>query len=171
MLQRLWDTGCRNIKYAPESGSERMLEIYDKRVKLSTILESLKAAEKIGIVTGVNIILGHPKETWKDVWKSFLFLMKAAWAGCNDACVMIFGPYPGSEDWKALVDEGVVVVDDDYHYVALSRGSSQAVSYNPRMSARQLRLDADVDDGRLLRRELAAAPAAALGLREVGVHR
>ena len=31
----------------------------------------------------------------------------------------------------------MVVIDDDYHYVALSRGSSQAVSYNPRMSARQ----------------------------------
>jgi radical SAM superfamily enzyme YgiQ (UPF0313 family) len=139
VLQRLWDTGCRNIKYAPESGSERMLEIYDKRVKLQNILDSLKAAEKVGIVTGVNIILGHPKEQWGDVWKSFTFLLKCAWAGCNDACVMIFGPYPGSEDWKALVDEGVVVVDDDYHYVALSRGSTQAVSYNPRMSARQLR--------------------------------
>jgi len=139
VLQRLWDTGCRNIKYAPESGSDRMLEIYDKRVKLSTILDSLKAAEKIGIVTGVNIILGHPEETWRDVWKSLKFLLKAAWAGCNDACVMIFGPYPGSEDWKTLVDSGVVVIDDDYHYVALSRGSSQAVSYNPRMTARQLR--------------------------------
>ena len=139
VLQRLWDTGCRNIKYAPESGSDRMLEIYDKRVKLEHILVSLKAAKKVGIVTGVNIILGHPAETWKDVWKSLTFLVKAAWAGCNDACVMIFGPYPGSEDWKALVDSGVVVIDDDYHYVALSRGSSQAVSYNPRMSARQLR--------------------------------
>ena len=139
VLQRLWDTGCRNIKYAPESGSVRMLEIYDKRVKLDHILESLKAAEEIGIVTGVNVILGHPKEMWKDVWKSFTFLLRCAKAGCNDACVMIFGPYPGSADWKELVDDGTVVVDDDYHYVALSRGSSQAVSYNPRMTARQLR--------------------------------
>ena len=71
---------------------------------------------------------------------------------------MIFGPYPGSADWKALVDEGIVVVDDDYHYVALSRGSSQAVSYNPRMTARQLRFAADVDDDRLLRHQLGPAP-------------
>ena len=139
VLQRLWDTGCRNIKYAPESGSERMLEIYDKKLKLSTILDSLKAARKIGIVTGVNVILGHPKETWRDVWKSTTFLLKAALAGCNDAPVMIFGPYPGSADWRELVDRGEVVVDERYHYVALSRGSSEAVSYNPRMSARQLR--------------------------------
>jgi len=139
VLQRLWDTGCRNIKYAPESGSERMLELYDKRVKLSHILDSLKAAEKIGIITGVNVILGHPKETWKDVWFSTTFLVRAALAGCNDAAVMIFGPYPGSADWQELVDEGTVVVDDDYHYIALSRGSSKAVSYNPRMTATQLR--------------------------------
>ena len=139
VLQRLWDTGCRYIKYAPESGSERMLEIYDKRLKLSTILDSLKAAQKVGIVTGINIIIGHPEETWKDVWLSFRFMMKAARAGCSDCGVVTFGPYPGSEDFHGLVERGEVVVDEAYPYVALARGSSESVSYNPRMTNRQMR--------------------------------
>jgi len=139
VLQRLWDTGCRNVKYAPESGSRRMLDIYDKRLEPQVILDSIREATPIGLFTGVNIILGHPEERWRDVWESQKFLVRAALAGCHDAIVMIFGPYPGSADWKKLVDDGTVVVDEDYHYVALTRGSSSAVSYNPQMSARQLR--------------------------------
>jgi radical SAM superfamily enzyme YgiQ (UPF0313 family) len=46
VLQRLYDTGCRNVTYAPESGSERMLEVFDKRVSLPHILESVRAAHR-----------------------------------------------------------------------------------------------------------------------------
>ncbi len=139
VLQRLKDTGCRYIKYAPESGSERMLKIYDKRLKLPTILDSLKAAQKVGIVTGINIIIGHPEETWKDVWLSFRFMLKAARAGCSDCGVVTFGPYPGSADFHGLVERGEVVIDERYPYVSLARGSSSSVSYNPRMTGRQMR--------------------------------
>ena len=68
--------------------------ITDKRVLIQRRGEELHV-DRSKIVDGL-----------KDVWKSLTFLLKAAWAGCNDACVMIFGPYPGSEDWKALVDSG-----------------------------------------------------------------
>jgi radical SAM superfamily enzyme YgiQ (UPF0313 family) len=139
VLQRLWDTGCRYIKYAPESGSDRMLAVYDKRLKLSTILDSLKAAHEVGIVTGINIIIGHPEETWRDVWQSFRFMLKAARAGCSDCGVVTFGPYPGSADFHALVERGEVVIDEAYPYVALARGSGESVSYNPRMTSRQMR--------------------------------
>lgn len=140
VLQALWDTGCRNITYAPEAGGERMLEVYNKKVKLEHILTSLREAKRIGIVTRVNIIIGHPEERWSDTWKSLGFLVKAALAGCDDSAVMIFGPYPGSADFKALVDSGRIVVDETFHYVGLARVSSSAESYNPRMSTRQLRI-------------------------------
>ena len=139
VLQRLRDTGCRNITYAPESGSERMLEIYQKKVKLPHILTSLRAARKVGIVTRINIIIGHPDERWSDQWQSLKFMVKAAFAGANDAAVMIFGPYPGSEDFNRLLAEGKVEVDEAYTYVALARASGGATSYNPRMRAWQLK--------------------------------
>ena len=124
MLQRLWDTGCRNITYAPEAGGERMLEIYDKRVNLDMILTSLREAKRIGLVTKINIIIGHPEERWSDLFKSFRFMMRAARAGANDAAVMIFGPYPGSADFKTLVEAGILEVDEDYPYTALSWSSA-----------------------------------------------
>lgn len=140
VLQRLHDTGCRNVTYAPEAGGKRMLEVYDKRVNLDKLLDSLREAKKVGLVTKINIIVGHPEERWSDWWKSYWFMMRAARAGANDAAVMMFGPYPGSADFKSLVDDGTLQIDETYHYTALSWSSGAHESYNPRMSARQLRL-------------------------------
>jgi radical SAM superfamily enzyme YgiQ (UPF0313 family) len=140
VLQRLYDTGCRNVTYAPEAGGQRMLEVYDKRVNLEKLLESLHEAKKIGLVTKINIIIGHPQERWSDWWKSYGFMIRAARAGANDAAVMMFGPYPGSADFKGLVADGTLRIDETYHYTALSWSSGAHESYNPRMSARQLRL-------------------------------
>ncbi|WP_421118020.1 B12-binding domain-containing radical SAM protein [Aquihabitans daechungensis] len=140
VLQRLWDTGCRNITYAPESGSERMLEIFKKKVDLDHMLESLGEAHRIGLRTRVNIIVGHPDETWPDMWKSLKFLVRAAWRGCDDASVIMFCAYPGSADFERLYESGEFELDEIAMYVGLSRTSSSSHrSYNPRMNSRQMR--------------------------------
>lgn len=140
VLGRLYASGCRNIAYAPESGSQRMIEVYDKKVKLPHILESLTAANRIGLNTHVNIILGHPAERPSDVVASVRFLVKAAWRGCTDAAVILFCPYPGSADFERLVEEGELIIDESTCYVGLSRSSSAARSFNPSMTAGQLRV-------------------------------
>ncbi len=134
----LYDTGCRNITYAPENGSERMLKVIRKNVLLPRMLGSLRAAHKAGLVTRVNIIIGHPKEEWSDIRKSWKFLVKAAWTGCDDAAVMIFAPYPGSADFRELLAAGKVSMDEDYHYLALARSGFSSKTYNPVMSTKQL---------------------------------
>jgi hypothetical protein len=138
VVQLLYETGCRNITYAPESGSERMLQVIKKKVQLVRMLESLRAARRAGLVTRVNIIIGHPQEQWADTWKSLRFLVRAALAGCNDAAVMIFAPYPGSADFQDLLQRGMVQFSPDYHYLALARSGFSSKTYNPRMTTRQL---------------------------------
>lgn len=140
VLQRIYETGCRNITFAPESGSQRMLEVMDKRVKLDKVLLAVREGNQIGLRTMVNIIIGHPAETWPDVRKSVRFLWRCAWAGCSDTAVMMFCPYPGSADFEALVESGQHTIDEAAYYVGLSRGSSEHQSWNERMTARQLRL-------------------------------
>jgi radical SAM superfamily enzyme YgiQ (UPF0313 family) len=140
VLRRLYETGCRNIVYAPESGSERMLKIFDKKVKLPHILASLRIAHRVGLKTHVNIIIGHPEERWKDLAMSLWFLLKAAVAGCDDCAPIMFCPYPGSADFERLVADGRLVVDEGTCFIGLSRSSSAARSFNPRMSGRQLRV-------------------------------
>jgi anaerobic magnesium-protoporphyrin IX monomethyl ester cyclase len=112
----------------------------DKRVKLDHVLQAVSEGNAIGLRTMVNIIIGHPEETWADVRKSVRFLLKTAWKGCSDTAVMMFCPYPGSADFEALVAAGKHEINEAACYVGLSRGSSSHRSWNEHMSARQLRL-------------------------------
>lgn len=139
VLQRLFDTGCRNITFAPESGSLRMLEVMNKRADLNHILEAIRDGHEIGLRTMVNIVLGHPDERMADVFKSMRLLAKAAWAGCDDTAVILFCPYPGSADFDRLVASGVHQMDEAAHYVGLSRSSASHRSWNPTLSSRRLR--------------------------------
>lgn len=140
VLQRIWDTGCRNIGFAPESGSERVLEAMDKRVKPADVERAIVEASEIGLNVTINILIGHPSETWGDLLKSLRFLARSAWRGCSDISVMMFCPYPGSADFDALVASGRHEIDEASYYVGLSRASSAHRSWNDRMSARQLQL-------------------------------
>jgi len=139
VLQRIFDTGCRNITFAPESGSERLLAVMDKRVKLDRILQAVREGNEVGLHTMINILIGHPAETRRDLWASTRFLLRCAWQGCSDIAVMMFCPYPGSADFDELVTSGRHVIDDAAYYVGLSRGASSHRSWNERISARQLR--------------------------------
>jgi radical SAM superfamily enzyme YgiQ (UPF0313 family) len=138
VLRRMYQTGCRNITYAPESGSERMLKVIKKKVNLDALLKSLRSAVKSRLVTRVNIIIGHPREERRDLWASLWFLVKAAWLGCDDAAVMIFAPYPGSEDTENLIRETGLTFGDDYYYLPLARSGWSSRTYNPRMGTKEL---------------------------------
>ena len=138
VLPLVYETGCRNITYAPESGSDRMLKVIKKKVQLPRMLNSLRTAHRSGLVTRVNIIIGHPEEKRSDTWKSLRFLIQCAIAGCQDAAVMIFAPYPGSEDTKKLITQGRLKIGSDYYYLALARSGWSSHTYNPVMGTREL---------------------------------
>jgi len=102
-LQAIYDSGCRFITYAPESGSEKSLALIKKRVVLSRLLKSIKAAVKIGHGTKLNFIIGFPHETHLDYIKTILFgAYVAARYGVSDINYAIFTAYPGSELFEEL---------------------------------------------------------------------
>ena len=138
VLPLVYETGCRNITYAPESGSDRMLKVIKKKVQIPRMLDSLSTAHRAGLVTRVNIIIGHPEEKRSDTWKSLAFLIRCAWRGCQDAAVMIFAPYPGSEDTKKLLIQNRLKIGPDYYYLALARSGWSSRTYSPIMSTREL---------------------------------
>ena len=140
VLQALYQTGCRNVTYAPESGSPRLLEIMKKRIRLPRLLESVSAAVKIGLVVRLSIILGHPEERRADVWETAKLLVRTAWMGCQDVSVLIFAPYPGSEDYRALRSSGSLPRSPEDDYVALVRSGRSARSFNKVMGLREILL-------------------------------
>lgn len=140
VLRAIRATGCRNVTYAPESGSEALLKAMKKQIRLPKLLDSLRAALDADLVVRLNIIIGHPAETRADVRKTFAFLMKTAWMGCQDASVMIFAPYPGSEDYERLRAEGRLQAEGEEALVALARSGRSSHTFNPVMGRWELLL-------------------------------
>jgi len=132
----LYKSGCRNFGYAPESGSPRMLNKIKKKVKIDSLITSLKSALKANLKTHANIIIGFPEEKIKDLFLTYKLVLKMAIAGLHGVSVMMFSPYPGSSYYKELKSRNKVTVDSTYIYSSLDRSGVSARSYSNHFNTR-----------------------------------
>lgn len=115
VLEALYRTGCRNLTYAPESGSPQTLKRIKKKIKLDRLVSSISEAKRQGINLKCNLIIGFPQETRWDIYKTMRFMWKLALLGVDDSPLFLFSPYPGSELFDYLRDNGRIrEMDNDY---------------------------------------------------------
>lgn len=140
VVDRLWRSGCRNMNYAPESGSEAVLKRIKKKVKLPRLKESMRAAIRRGLNVKMNMIFAFPEDTPRDIWENFKFGIKCAWLGVHDSSFSLFVPYPGSELYLKLVAEKKLepMSDDYFNSLIPFADLEHARSFNPHISDRQL---------------------------------
>jgi anaerobic magnesium-protoporphyrin IX monomethyl ester cyclase len=112
----LYLSGCRNITYAPESGSKAILKAIKKKVNLDAMLESIRFSCKEKMNIKINVIIGFPEDSHLDIWKTMWFLVKASKAGVNDMAPSVFSPYPGSELFEKLKKSGKIDMKDDAYF-------------------------------------------------------
>lgn len=135
----LYRSGCRNMNYAPESGSEIVLKEIKKKVKIDRMISSLKSAIKENINVKMNIIIGFPFERHIDIIKTLIFLVRLSWVGAHDVSIGVFAPYPGSELYEELVDRGVIKHNDEYWNKLAYVDITETISYSEFVSARMLK--------------------------------
>jgi radical SAM superfamily enzyme YgiQ (UPF0313 family) len=115
VLKAIYDTGCHFVCYAPESGSQKSLDIIKKRVKIDRLIKSIKTSVKIGHTAKLNFIIGFPHETLIDCLKTVFFAMYCAFRlGVSDILFSVFAPYPGSELFEKLKKEKKLKMNDLY---------------------------------------------------------
>ena len=141
VLPYLYQSGCRNLSYAPESGSPRVLKKIKKKVEPARMIESMRTAVTSGLNVKANIIFGFPGETHGDVWRSLLFIARMAISGVNDVSVWTYSPYPGTEMYNELKGDGRIAdFEDDYFSSLLSYADlKNVVSWSDELSARTLK--------------------------------
>jgi anaerobic magnesium-protoporphyrin IX monomethyl ester cyclase len=137
----LYRSGCRQMNYAPESGSPETLARIKKKVKLPRLEQSLRGACRHGLKVMVNIIL-FPDDTRHDVLQTFKFMLRCSWLGLHDIAFVPYVPYPGAELYNQMVKDGRLPPPSEEYFVGLLTHSdiSTAKSHNPRFSARQVQL-------------------------------
>lgn len=75
-LTLMYKAGFRLIEFGLESASQRVLNLMNKGIKLSTALNILKSCKKIGIGTIVTFFIGFPGETEKEAKMTLDFVKK-----------------------------------------------------------------------------------------------
>ncbi len=142
VAEMLYKSGCKNITYAPESGSKKMLKAIKKKVNLEKMYASIKHSYKAGMNIKLNIIVGLPDESHSDVIKTIWFLFRSSWLGAHDMYPGVFSPYPGSALYERLVKEGKIDLYSD-DYIMSIIGSHDLLpdkTYNDSMSANAVKI-------------------------------
>ncbi len=93
LLNWMKKAGCKRIYFGMESGSQRMLDIYKKNVRIEDALRALHLCREAGIETAAFFMSGHPEETEKDFEETLAF---AKAAKLNYASFNPLTPYPGT---------------------------------------------------------------------------
>lgn len=70
VISTMKESGCFRVWIGAESGSQRIIEAMDRRVKVEQVREMIKLSKKYGIETGTFIMLGYPGETEQDIEKT-----------------------------------------------------------------------------------------------------
>ncbi|MFC4721294.1 B12-binding domain-containing radical SAM protein [Geojedonia litorea] len=77
ILKKLKETGCFRIWIGAESGSQKVIDAMDRRVKIETVKQMIQLTNSYGIETGTFIMLGYPGETEKDINQTIQYLKEA----------------------------------------------------------------------------------------------
>lgn len=67
VIKSLKNLGCFRVWIGAESGSQRVLDLMDRRVKADNVREMIKLTKKYGIETGTFIMIGYPGEKKNDI--------------------------------------------------------------------------------------------------------
>ncbi|MBI4355795.1 MAG: cobalamin B12-binding domain-containing protein [Candidatus Omnitrophica bacterium] len=136
----LYRSGCRNISYAPESGSASVLARIKKHVNLPRMQSSMRATRRAGLNVKAHIVIGFPDEWHQEIWATLGFILKMAWLGVHDITIAPYSPYPGAELFEQLRAAGKIRAFDAAYFRDLYAFTDIAntVSYCDRVSSRRL---------------------------------
>jgi anaerobic magnesium-protoporphyrin IX monomethyl ester cyclase len=67
VIQILKETGCFRVWIGAESGSQKVIDLMDRRVDVAQVREMIRLARKNNIEAGTFIMLGYPGETEEDI--------------------------------------------------------------------------------------------------------
>ena len=84
MVKKMKDAGCASIIFGIESGSNRILTIMEKKVKVEDNIKALKLLKECGLFTIIQLVIGMPGENNETIKETINFL--------NDVVGYVYDP-------------------------------------------------------------------------------
>jgi anaerobic magnesium-protoporphyrin IX monomethyl ester cyclase len=102
-LRLMRRAGCWQIAYGIESGSQRVLDVVKREVRLPRMLETLRLTRAAGIRVKGLLMMGHPTEDERSLAETVDFLRDAP---LDLAQITKFTPYPGTPAYATIRQHG-----------------------------------------------------------------
>jgi len=107
-LKQLREAGMVYQTLSVESGSQRILDMINKPVKLYQVLEVTDKLEKAGINLNYALMVGFPYETLEDTKKTFLLVLKLLLKHKKKfVSIMKLAPMPGTKLLENCIKKGL----------------------------------------------------------------
>ncbi|MDI6826372.1 MAG: radical SAM protein [Candidatus Aenigmarchaeota archaeon] len=105
LIEKMHKAGLRLVDIGIESGSQRVLELYNKKITLNQAKKAIKIFRSCSIKTRGYFILGAPTESLKEMKQTISFAINSK---LDEAAFSILTPFPGtylydmakSKGWK-----------------------------------------------------------------------
>ena len=103
ILMKMKKAGCWQVLFGLESGDTEILKSLNKGITLEQGEKAVKLAKKVGLSVRADFLMGVPGENLTTMGKTLEFAKKISpsFAHFNK-----FTPYPGTEIYNRLVNEG-----------------------------------------------------------------
>jgi radical SAM superfamily enzyme YgiQ (UPF0313 family) len=125
-LRLMHRAGCWQIAYGIESGSQRVLDVVKREVRLPRLRETLRMTRAAGIRTKGYVMLGHPTEGLDSLAETAAFLRRVELDICQ---ITKFTPYPGTPAYPTIHEHGSFVEDwermNAMNFVFIPRGLTE----------------------------------------------
>lgn len=102
-LRLMKRAGCWQIAYGIESGSQRVLDVVKREVRIPKMRETLAMTRAAGIRTKGYLIVGHPTEGLDSLAETAAFLKTVE---LDLAQITKFTPYPGTPAYATIAQHG-----------------------------------------------------------------
>jgi radical SAM superfamily enzyme YgiQ (UPF0313 family) len=107
-MQLMRRAGCWQIAYGIESGSQRVLDVVKREVRIPRMRETLRMTRAAGIRAKGFLMLGHPTEGLDSLAETAAFLRGVELDLCQ---ITKFTPYPGTPAYPTVREYGSFVED------------------------------------------------------------
>ena len=120
LLRKMKASGCKGVRFAPESGVQRVVsQIIKKNLDLRDVEKAVILAKKVGIKVGIFFILGLIGETKEDMEKTIKYAYKLRKLGASNFHFSIATPLYGTELYEQAKRHGFL--KENFNDEALAR--------------------------------------------------
>lgn len=115
LLELMKAAGFQDIVIAPESGSQRTLDvIIGKKMRLEDCTRAVKLAHLVHLGIGLFFVIGFPEETWGDIAVTIAYAHLLMKLGANGPWISLASPYPGTQFFNDCKARNLLPKDFDY---------------------------------------------------------